>query len=643
MYLKKDERNLYLSNMAVEDALKSFFERIGEQGKGKKIEKIKVIDALGRITALPVFAKLSSPNYNASAMDGIAVKAEATFGASEATPLQLKKNIDYMPIDTGDPILDPYNAVIMIEDVVELEEGKVEIIQSAAPWQHIRPIGEDIVAHEMILPTKHKIRPMDIGALLSGGICQVEVYEKPKVGILPTGSEIIEPEEEMALGKIIESNSRVFEGLAKELGGEPFRYSPVPDDYGSLKAQIKKGVESNDILIINAGSSAGTEDYTVKLIRELGEVFVHGIATKPGKPTILGMIAGKPVVGIPGYPVSAYFVFDTFVKPLIAYYLGQNTEEKVSAQALLSKRIISSLKHREYIQVKLGSVENQLIATPLNRGAGVTMSLVKADGVLVVPQNSEGIEAGERVEIELLKGIHEIKHTLVSIGSHDLILDLIANGMQGDFGGYTLSSAHVGSLGGIMALRRGEAHMAPIHLLDETTGEYNISLIKRYLGNIPMALIKGVKRIQGFIVPKGNPKNVQHFEDLKREDILFVNRQRGAGTRVLVDYELTKKSIETESIMGYDRELTTHMAVAAAVASGTADVGVGVWSAAQALNLDFVPIGEEDYDFAIPMKYVKEKMVEIFISIIQSKDLQQEIKTMGGYRFEDTGKIIEIV
>ena len=641
--MRKDDRNLYLSNVAVEEALGLFFEKIRQGNELVKIEYIEAIAALGRVTALPVFARLSSPNYNASAMDGIAVRAEATYGASERNPLQLKKHQDYITVDTGDPIFEPYTAVIMIEDVVEIDEETVEIIQAAAPWQHIRPIGEDIVAKEMILPAKHRIRPMDIGALLSGGITEIAVYRKPTVGIMPTGSEIIEPYETMEIGKIIESNSRIFEGLVIELGGRPKRYRPVPDDYGFLKNQILEAIAENDILIVNAGSSAGSEDYTVKLIRELGEVLVHGIATKPGKPTILGFIQGKPVLGIPGYPVSAYFVFDTFAKPLIHYYLGQPLPVRPSVKAVLSKRTVSSLKHREYIQVKLGQVEGQFIATPLNRGAGVTMSLVRADGILVIPQNSEGVEAGEAVNIELLKPLEVIERTLVSIGSHDLIMDLIANHMHDREDGYDLSSAHVGSLGGIMAIKRGEAHLAPIHLLDESTGEYNVSFVKRYLPGGKMSLIKGVKRIQGFIVQKGNPKNIKDFTDLQRADIQFVNRQRGAGTRILTDYELSKRNIEPESISGYDREMTTHMAVAAAVASGTAHVGVGVLSAAQALDLDFIPIGEEAYDFVTYSKYLNTPGVRTFIQVLQSKALQEELAVLGGYKFEDTGKVIEIL
>lgn len=640
--MKKKERNLYLSNMEVEKALHIFLERIHKNIENHEKEFISVIDAIGRVSASAVFAKYSSPNYNASAMDGILVKASTTFSASERNPIQLKMNKDFLYVDTGDPIKEPYDAVIMIEDVVEIDDETVEIIKAASPWQHIRPIGEDIVANEMIIPSNHIIRPVDIGALLSGGIDKVKVYKKPKVGIIPTGTEIIEVGEPMKEGKIIESNSRVFEGLVKELGGEAKRYKAVADDYDLLKNAILKAIDENDMIIINAGSSAGTEDYTVKLVEELGEVLVHGIATKPGKPTILGVIKEKPLIGIPGYPVSAYFVFDTFAKPLIKKYQGQYMEESSKVQAVVSKRILSSLKHKEFVRMKLGRVDDRLIATPLNRGAGVTMSLVRADGVFVIPQNSEGVEAGEKIEVFLLKPLNKIHKTIVSIGSHDLIMDVIGNLIHKENSLYDLSSAHVGSLGGIMALKRKEAHMAPIHLLDDTTGEYNRSFVKKYLPHLDMALIKGVRRIQGLIIQKGNPQNIYDFEDLLREEILFVNRQRGAGTRILLDYELKKRNIHPSKIIGYDREMTTHMAVAAAVASGSAHVGVGVLSVAKAMDLEFIPIGEEAYDFLVPQKYLDQDMIQLFIKVIQSKAFKETLENMGGYRIEDIGEIIKV-
>lgn len=631
------DRNLYLDNMDVDEALKLFLNRAGQK---LEAERIKVVGSLGRITAEPVFAIYSSPNFNASAMDGIAVKARDTFEASEVNPVILEKGGHYEYVDTGDPIAEPYDAVIMIEDIVEAGEDKVRIISPAFPWQHIRPIGEDIVANEMIIASNHVIRPVDIGALLSGGIADIMVYKRPKVGIIPTGTEIIEPGEELRLGNIIESNSRIFEGLVIEYGGEPKRYAPVPDDYDKLKAALKKAAAENDIVVINAGSSAGSEDYTARLVRELGELILHGIAAKPGKPAILGLIDAKPVIGVPGYPVSAWVVFEIFGKALIKKWAGRPEKKERVLEAVLSKRLVSSLKNKEYVRIKLGKVNGNLTATPLNRGAGVTMSLVRADGILEIPQTSEGYDAGEKVRIKLLKDLEDIENTIVSIGSHDLIMDIAANMMHRRNSTYNLSSAHVGSMGGIMAIRRGEAHMAPIHLLDEKTGIYNIEYIKKYLGNLDIALIKGVKRVQGIMTGKGNPKGVIGIEDLVRDDIQFVNRQKGAGTRILADYLLKKAGIDAERIHGYEREMTTHMAVAAAIASGTADMGVGVYSAAKAMDLDFIPIGEEDYDFAIPRAFLELDMIKLFIEVITSQEFKDCLRDMGGYGTENTGEII---
>lgn len=626
------DRSTYIDNIDVDVAKTAYFNKLNIQGN---YENISVIESLGRITYEAIFAKISSPNYNASAMDGIAVISNNTNEATEAKLLTIELNKDFIYANTGNQIVDPYDAVIMIEDVIELEDGKVQILNAAYPWQHIRQIGEDIVATEMIIPSKHKIRPMDLGALISGGTETVKVYKKPKVGILPTGSEIVENVNDIVDGKIIDSNSKVFEGLVKELGGIPNRYPPQIDDYELLKDYILKGVEENDILLINAGSSAGTKDFTVKLISELGEVVIHGVALKPGKPTILGIINGKPVIGIPGYPVSAFMVFETFAKPLIQKYMKVEELKDEFIQAKLSRRVVSSLKNKELVRVNLGYVNDNLIATPLSGGAGASMSLVKADGIAIIPQNVEGVEAGDMVEVQLLKPLNRIKDTLVSIGSHDIIMDIIGDMTK-------LTSSHVGSLGGIMSMKRGECHIAPIHLMDMQTGEYNISYIKKYFPNKKMVLIKGVQRQQGFIVNKGNPLNIESFNDLTRKDITFANRQRGAGTRVLLDYYLGLNKINVADIRGYQRELNTHMAVATAVNTGSATTGLGVYSAAKSMDLDFIDVSFEDYDFLIPYESLEDNRIKKFIEVLKSDRFNEIVESLGGYGFENTGDTIII-
>lgn len=629
------KRNLYLSNTPVEEAVAIYTKALKEIIK-MQYEVVPVEKSLGRITKTAVYAKCSSPLFNAAAMDGIAVISEHTNGATERSPLILIKDKDFIVVDTGDSIKFPYDAVIMAEDVIEIDEMQVKILEAATGWQHIRPIGEDIVTGDLLLPSMHKIRPIDIGVLFSGGILTIEVVKLPQIAIFPTGTEIIEPSKIPEEGEIIESNSRMFEAMVTSYGGIADRFPPIEDNYDKIKAAINEALKSYDMVIVNAGSSAGTEDYTVHILRELGEVLVHGVAIKPGKPVILAIVKGKPVIGLPGYPVSAYIGFEHFVKPVLSLLTGEVLNDNNVVNAVISKRMISSLKHKEFVRVKVGLVGDKLVASPLARGAGAAMSLVRADGFLVIEQNSEGVEAGEEVKVELYRSLQEIYHTIVCIGSHDLILDLISDRMTANHPGMHLSSTHIGSMGGLMALKRGEAHIAPIHLLDDATGSYNIPYLKR-LFEEPMAVIKGVKRIQGLIVEKGNPLNLKGISDLKNCN--YVNRQRGSGTRMLLDYMLKQEGINTGDIRGYDREAVTHMAVAAIVASHSADTGMGILSAANAMQLDFVEIGQEEYDFAIPVKYLELPEIVAFINVIKSEEFHKRLDEIGGYEYTQSGTI----
>lgn len=632
------KRNLYLNNTPVDEAVQLYKAALKELVKPEE-ELVPVAESLGRITAKAVYARYCSPLYNAAAMDGIAVVAGQTRGASEREPLLLVPDQNFAVVDTGDPIRLPWDAVIMAEDLLEMPDGCVQIMASASPWQHVRPIGEDIAAGEMLIPSRHEIRPVDIGVLLSGGIVEIAVYRQPSVAIFPTGTEIIEPGVEPKEGDIIESNSRMFEAMVTEYGGRPSRFAPIADDYEQIKTAIKDAAETFDMVIVNAGSSAGTEDFTVHILRELGEVFIHGVAIKPGKPVILAQVNHKPVIGLPGYPVSAYIDFENFAAPVIAMMTGKTLSRAVTKQAVLSKRLVSSLKHREYVRVKVGRVDGRLVASPLGRGAGAAMSLVRADGFCIIDQNSEGAEAGEQVLVELYRSMEEIDHTVVAIGSHDLILDVLADALPNHCPGTYLSSTHVGSMGGLMALKRGEAHLAPVHLLDEETGEYNVSYLKR-LFDTPMVLIKGVERIQGIMVKKGNPSGIRSIRDLKKGR--YINRQRGAGTRILLDYLLKKEGIETSDICGYELEAATHMAVAAAVSAGAADAGLGIESAARAMGLDFIPVGSEEYDFAAPVSSLSLLPVKSFLEVLKSDPFKASLEQLGGYRAVRTGEIIEI-
>lgn len=631
------KRNLYLNTVSVEEAYDKYFKTLNERNIIlNKTEEVKTIDALSRITSEAIYAKCNSPLFNAAAMDGICVESKKTKNASEEKPIYLKLGVDYQIVDTGDCIKPPFDAVIMAEDVIEVDDETIKIIAPVSGWDYIRPIGEDIVIGEMILESNHEIKPIDIGALIAGGISKINCYKKMSVGVIPTGDEIIDMTDNPKEGDIIDSNSYMIKSLVEESYGIAHRYNIVKDDYELIKKQVLESVANNDITIVNAGSSAGTEDWTVHILKEIGDVIVHGVSMKPGKPVILAIVNNKPVIGLPGYPLSAYLAFNLYVKPLLMRK-KIDTEE---IDAINSKRLVSSLKYREYVRVKIGKVGDKYIAAPLNRGAASQMSMVRADGILVIPQNSEGIEASEVSKVKLLKSKSSLDKTLVSIGSHDILMDIVSDIMAKKYDNITLSSTHVGSLGGLLALKRGETIIAPTHLLNENNGVYNIDIIKEIFGEGKVSLIKGFNRIQGLMIKKGNPLNVKGIEDLTK--CKFVNRQRGAGTRVLLDYKLKTMGIDPKDIDGYDKELSTHMAVAASVSSPYADCGMGVKSAADSMGLDFIEVGVEEYDFAILTMNLQDEKVKRFIEVIQSDELQNKLKEIGGYGFTQVGKIVNI-
>jgi len=647
------DKKIYLENTPLDEAIKKWTDKLIKRGIYKPLEgeTINVSDSLGRITAEAVFAKISSPFYHSSAMDGYAVRFIDTIGASEVLPVHLKIPEQAIYVTTGEPIPEGFDAVIMVEDVNIIEgqgtrdkiQEAIEIISPATPWQHIRTIGEDIVTTELILPENHRIRPVDVGAMLAGGLSEIKVRRKPKVVVIPTGNELVEPGGDLKKGNIIESNSRILAGLVAEWGGEPIRFEIVADDIESLKEAILKAVKIGDLIVINAGASAGRKDFTAEAIKDLGEIILHGLAIKPGKPAILGWVNEKPVLGIPGYPVSAYITFEAFAKPLIHTWQGVEIRKPETLKARLSRQIPSTLGMEEFIRVKVGKVGENIIASPVSRGAGILMSLVRADGFVRIPAMSEGLGMGTEVDVELMRDIKDISNTIVCIGSHDNTLDILANFLKKRYPRFSLSSAHVGSLGGLIALKRGEAHIAGTHLLHEETGEYNIPFIKRLLPEKKIILVNLVYREQGLLVLKGNPKKIKGFEDLLRDDVKFINRQSGSGTRLLTDKYLKELKIDPRKIKGYEKEEFTHMGVASAVLSGIADTGLGILAASKALGLDFIPVAKERYDIAIPERFYSSEMIQKLLEIIRSDmEFKKAVAELGGYDITDMGKVIDI-
>ncbi|MBE6008920.1 MAG: molybdopterin biosynthesis protein [Lachnospiraceae bacterium] len=628
----------YLTNIPLEKARAEYIETLKNNGFSPKTETVAVHLSSGRITASPVYAAICAPHYPASAMDGITVKAASTFGASETTPIILGKD-DFIVVDTGDPIPDSMDAVIMIEDVVWTDDKCAKIFAPASPWQHIRQIGEDICAGEMILASNMKITPSAVGAMLAGGVMEVEVIKKPIVGVIPTGDEIVPPTADPAPGDIIEFNSSIFSAMVKEWGAEAIAFPIVPDKFDKIKEAVENALDKCDIVILNAGSSAGREDFSTEVIRSVGNVLYHGIAIKPGKPAILGYKENKPILGVPGYPVSGIIVIEQFIKLILEEWYASSEKGYIYKKAILARTVVSGLKYEEFVRVRLGMVNGKLVASPLNRGSGVVSSFMKADGILEIPQGVEGYEAGEEVNIRLLRNENELSNTLVAIGSHDPLLDEIMDMLHSSDPTMFMSSTHTGSMGGIMAVKRGETHIAGTHLLDEADGSYNYSYIEKYFPNGGVYLVECVERTQGLMLKKGNPLNINTISDLKKDGVRYVNRQKGSGTRILTDYLCKKENIAFSDIYGYDREELTHTSVAAQIASDTADAGMGIYSAAKLYDLDFVPVCMEQYDLLIPESAWDTPMVKRLIEVLKSDEFRSRLDSLGGYKLTNPGEV----
>lgn len=645
------ERHTYLTLLTPEEARARWFARIAELNAGPGEECVPLSEALQRTISRPVEAMRSSPAFHGAAMDGIAVKAEATFAASTRSPLRLEAGREAFWINTGHPLPEGTNAVIMVENVNTEDEGRSIVIEKAAfPWQHVRKLGEDMVATEIILAPGTVIGPYEIGALAAAGVLYPPVFRKPKVAVIPSGSEIVAlteaREEDLRSGRCLpEFNSHVFSALVCEAGGRAETRPIVPDDPAAIADAIRAAVENGaDMVVLNAGSSAGSHDYSAHVIKEMGELLVHGVAVMPGKPTALGVVRAAdrevPIIGTPGYPVSAIVAMEEFVTPLLALWQKRALPRRENVDAFPCNPLPSRPGMEERIRVKLGCVDGKFYAVPLPRGAGTVTSLSRADGVIRIPRDSEGIDAGGAVQTELLRPREQIEGALLAIGSHDNTLDLIDSFLRRTHPRFRLTSAHVGSLGGLIALRRGQCHVAGCHLLDEASGVYNRRAVREQLAGESALLVRLVEREQGFILLPGNPCGIHAFEDLAREGIRFINRQRGSGTRVLLDYQLEQRGISSSCITGYRDEEYTHMNVAAAVLSGRADAGLGVRAAANALGLEFMPVGVEEYDLVIPVRYARDERIIALFEVIRSEDFKSAVQAMGGYGTAQTGEIL---
>lgn len=676
--------SVYLHDIPLKQAKAVFQEALEAAGLWGVLETEEIpLDeqAVGRVVAEPIWAKISSPHYHASAMDGFAVRAHETEGALMTAPLTLRYGDQTQYVDTGDPLPEWANAVIMIEqtepvtadgvlDANAREPFAIRIREAVPPWKNVRPLGEDMVATQLVIAAGHTLRPVDLGAIAGCGHYTVRVARRPKVAILPTGTELKPVGVPVQAGDIIEYNSLVLAAQVNGWGGAATRYPIAIDVFEEIQTQVREAAEDHDLILLNAGSSAGSEDFSARVVESLGDLLVHGVAVRPGHPVILGMVergrrsggveerrsGGEkekgeqseipnpkskiPIIGVPGYPVSAALTGEIFVEPLLAQWLGRRPEQPLEIEAQLTRKHVSPLGDDEYARMAVGKVGERVLAAPLSRGAGVITSLVRADGIAIFPEGSQGQAAGSAVKVRLYRSPAEIERTILAIGSHDMTLDLLAQFLvEHD---RRLASANVGSLAGLVSLRRGEAHLGGSHLLDPETGEYNISYIQQRLPDVPVTLVTLVGREQGLLLPAGNPKGIGSLADLARPDVQFVNRQRGAGTRVLLDYELGKLGVDTAAIQGYEQEEYTHLAVAAAVKSGRADVGLGIAAAAQALGLAFRPLFQERYDLVVPTEFYESELLRPLWEVIRGEAFRAAVGRLPGYEVRGMGEVVGV-
>ena len=626
-------------------------------------EDIPLTEALGRVLTVDVSSTVDVPGFDRASMDGFAVNAEDIFNADEQHPIQLKVigNIEAgdsssrkinraqsVEIATGAPIPIGANAVVMVEFTKRIENN-VQVFKPVSVGENVTAAGSDIMTGELLLRKSQVIGPREVGLLAAAGVDNVRVFSKPRVAIFSSGNELIKSGETLNFAKLYDINGPTIAAGVTECGGAPKFYGILPDNYTVIKERLRSALEEVDIVISSGSTSSGPGDIIYKVVEELGEpgIIVHGLSLKPGKPVVIGLAGNKPIFGLPGYPTSALMIFHILVAPAIRQ-LAQITETKAtSIQATVPMKFFKARGRRELLPVQLISQpDGNFSAYPMQSGSGAVSSFSLADGFADLPETQEFLEEGEKINVELF-GKNLIPPSLVVIGSHCVGVDIIFALLHDHDSGFLGRTINVGSVGGFHAAKLGEADVSGVHLVDES-GEYNVSYMSTYGVENSTILIRGYDREQGLIVQRGNPKNIKGFDDLLRKDVTFINRNRGSGTRLLIDKylaELARSSKASPSelavqIQGYAHEAKSHSAVAAAIRNHRADVGFGIRSVAG--ELDFIKTDNEHYDFLIPRSHEKKQGVKQFIQVLKSPEFSQALRERApGLRTNDqTGETI---
>jgi len=659
-------RKIFKDLVSSEEAVKKLNEKCRIQPVG--METISIITSDGRVIAEDIVSKLDVPTFDRATMDGYAVKASDTFEAKEDQPVTLRISGVSQPgsyptgdvnqgeaveTGTGSPIPKGANAVVMVE-YTQTIKNTLRVFRPVSPGENIVAAGSDIMTGELVLRSGEKITPREIGVLSAIGVDKVKVHRKPIVAIISTGNELAKAGEKLGYAQIYDINSNSISASVTENGGAPLPPIIVRDDEASIRNAVIDGVEKADIILTSGSTSAGSGDIMHKVLsgQLATEIVAHGLTVKPGKPTIIAVSKGKPLIGLPGYPTSALMIFNLIVAPLIRRLAGLNEEiEYPLLDARAGSRIYSAKGRRELLPVQVVLSKGSYVAYPVGLGSGAIMSVALADGYIDVPKSQEFIEENESVKVRLISSqLHPAD--LVIVGSHCTGIDLLIQHIRKIKPGLSVKIVNAGSLGGVQSIERGEADLAGVHILDEETGEYNVALLKESSLSRKAHLVRGYMRDQGLIIAKGNPKKIKTLEDITLEEIVFINRNQGSGTRLLLDMKLKSIADNRKTslanlktmIQGYDTEAKSHSAVAAAVAQGKADVGLGIRTVANVYGLDFIHLNDEILDFIVSKDRMKKEAVRVFLETLKSKDFQKDLqeKMVGLNALPDTGQIKDV-
>ncbi|MHA2294332.1 MAG: molybdopterin biosynthesis protein [Candidatus Hodarchaeales archaeon] len=618
-------------------------------------ENIPVNKALNRVLALDIIAPIDNPPFDRSLMDGYAVKAEDTFDIDEMHPqtfeiidtvpagklsnIKIEHSLNCIEISTGAPIPSGANAVVMVEHTSRISETSVRIFRAVSPYENIDPQGSDIMYGETVLREGNILTPVRLGIIAAMGRDNVEVNSQIRIGILSSGDEIISPGSVLTPGSLYDSNTTVLEGLLKVLGITPIILGICPDNPEKLMERISESIENVDILLVSGGASAGEGDYSYRSITDLGgKLLFHGVAMKPGKPLAVGILKNSLIVTLPGFPTSAIFSFNSVILPLIKKWMKTPQNQINTIDAMLKQKIRSTSGRTNFKHVHIVNESGNFFAFPVRGTSGSLTMLERADGFLTIEEDRDFLLPGDNVKVTLLKD-KIILPDLVFIGSHDIVIDHLFRMFQNKHPEHHIKIIYMGSSKGFSAINTGECDIAGVHLLDEKSGEYNKPFVDKWNMQERVNLIKGYSRLQGLYVPKGNPKKIKTLEDLVDRNITFLNRNEGSGTRTLLEILVSRLDFQKyqskekvkELIKGYNSVAYSHSATANAVAQNRVDVSIGIKFYADLLDIDFIPLSNEEYDFIVRDDSQLKPPIRKLLDLFHSSEFRLNVKNNIGH------------